>query len=168
MVAQSLPEGVLNQGAGCGGRDRAGTERMRVRRRLLGHPLDAFVLPSCYLGKEKHAFGGHPPRAQPSIRVLASVAQRSHIHMPIWLPRALCQKGRWQAAIPRNCSDAVEKGRPSVPRMWPLESAVQAEGSFAFNRIADLAARFASKPGWIRRPPCSFMHRRAVAGCPQS
>lgn len=28
--------------------------------------------------------------------------------------------------------------------MWPLESAVQAEGSFAFNRIADLAARFAS------------------------
>ena len=28
--------------------------------------------------------------------------------------------------------------------MWPLESAVQAEGSFAFNRIDDLAARFAS------------------------
>jgi hypothetical protein len=51
--------------------------------------------------------------------------------------------------------------------MWPLESAVQAEGSFAFNRIAVKAVRFAPQAWLGLRPPCSFMHRRAVAGCPQ-
>ena len=49
------------------------------------------------------------------------------------------------------------KRRPSVPRMWPLESAVQAEGSFAFNRIADLAVRFASQ-ACLGPPTALFVH----------
>jgi hypothetical protein len=41
--------------------------------------------------------------------------------------------------------------------MRPLESAVQAEGSFAFNRIADLAVRFASQ-ACLGPPTALFVH----------
>jgi len=53
--------------------------------------------------------------------------------------------------------------------MWPLESAVQAEGSFAFNRIA-VAVLFASHPSLAGPPTASFVHaqksgRRVPADC---
>ena len=47
--------------------------------------------------------------------------------------------------------------------MRPLESAVQAEGSFAFNRIADLAARFASQ-ACLGPPTALFVHAQK-SGC---
>lgn len=111
VVAQSLPEGVLDQGAGFGGRDRAGTERMRVRR-TFGHPLDAYV---CF------AFG-----------LPSRVWRKACIcdHLPICLCRCAfstlshsdrkftCQSAchaRYATMVggrrlfPHNCSNAVEK-----------------------------------------------------------
>ena len=93
---------------GCGGRDRAGTERMRVRRRLFGHPLDAYVCCFAFrpsfvcLGKgEKHAFGGHLPiclGVAPIRYAFSTVSHGDHTFTCQSACHALRQKGRWQAA----------------------------------------------------------------------
>jgi len=121
VVAQSLPEGVLDQGAGFGGRDRAGTERMRVRRRLFGHPLDAYVCCFAFrpsfvcLGKgEKHAFDGHLPiclGVAPIRYAFSTVSHGDHT----FTCQSACH-ARYATRVggrrlfPHNCSNAVEKG----------------------------------------------------------
>ena len=83
----------------------------------------------------------------------SSLLHNDHgIHMPNRLPCALCQNGLWQRVIPHNCSNAVDKAS-SVPTRWPLENAVQAEGSFAFSRIV------------VRSSGCSLRIHRLVRSC---
>ena len=66
------------------------------------------IRPSCVWGRISVRWWSS---ASLAIHTLDFVAQRSRIHMPICLPRALRQKGRWQRLFPHNCSTAVERRR---------------------------------------------------------